>query len=822
MKFSHSLQFNAVPEWSNKYINYSQLKKIIYILQKEVLYPNNVNNNLINVTSGDQEDQQQQIQPLLRHTSNDTELDLNHQCVEIFIKYLNKELIKCDNFFKMQEDYYLNILNDIMADYDNLSFDKSYVGQVKKRLLTSYTQFNELKSYLQLNHTGFVKICKKFDKVHHTNLKSTYIDNLHLNSTIFKQVVLEQLNECIFQILTMYASISSIDVESAEEELASSLRDHLVWERNTVWKDMMNLETKQQTLKKQIPQRLKNDLKNGDMLLKQKSYQSMKSTGGLEGNLDEILDADENNGPLYLRTNDDHKIEYWDDFKKFTIKDLLKMFLSSKIPLISGISFFVYQISYNVISKYLESAEQTHCLFVLLLASLFWSFEVFPLFVTSLIIPFLLTALRVFKDEKTLKFLSPKESASYIMSTMWNSVIMLLLGGFTLAATLSKHDIARLISTYLLSKSGTSPYRILLMNMSIAVFCSMWISNIATPVLCYGLIQPILRTLPRGSVYAKWLILGIGFSSNIGGMSSPISSPQNIISIGLMDKQPSWEQWFFMVLPVCVLNVLGIFYIITKMLPLNNKNKGLVANGEGENESESGVKIIKIHFVNEKLSITQWYVVIISIITVLFWCLNHKLEGIFGDMGMISIFPIVAFFGTGVLTTQDFNSFMWNIVILTMGGTTLGKAVINTGLLRIFAEFIAEKVDGLSLFKVVLIFGLIIVTLASFISHTVAAMILAPLMKELGKQLQTASVLKKGHNNSHADLLVLITALLCSAAAALPTSGFPNLCAISMCDDLGDKYLNVKEFIKLGFLISVFGYATIVTLGFILMQVVGY
>jgi len=28
MKFSHSIQFNAVPDWSGKYINYSNLKKL--------------------------------------------------------------------------------------------------------------------------------------------------------------------------------------------------------------------------------------------------------------------------------------------------------------------------------------------------------------------------------------------------------------------------------------------------------------------------------------------------------------------------------------------------------------------------------------------------------------------------------------------------------------------------------------------------------------------------------------------------------------------------------------------------------------------------
>lgn len=31
MKFSHSIQFNAVPDWSSKYIAYSNLKKLYAI-----------------------------------------------------------------------------------------------------------------------------------------------------------------------------------------------------------------------------------------------------------------------------------------------------------------------------------------------------------------------------------------------------------------------------------------------------------------------------------------------------------------------------------------------------------------------------------------------------------------------------------------------------------------------------------------------------------------------------------------------------------------------------------------------------------------------
>lgn len=35
MKFSHSLQFNAVPDWSNHYVAYSNLKKqyVLHVME---------------------------------------------------------------------------------------------------------------------------------------------------------------------------------------------------------------------------------------------------------------------------------------------------------------------------------------------------------------------------------------------------------------------------------------------------------------------------------------------------------------------------------------------------------------------------------------------------------------------------------------------------------------------------------------------------------------------------------------------------------------------------------------------------------------------
>lgn len=66
---------------------------------------------------------------------------------------------------------------------------------------------------------------------------------------------------------------------------------------------------------------------------------------------------------------------------------------------------------------------------------------------------------------------------------------MLLLGGFAIAAALSKYGIAKMLATFVLSKAGTRPRTVLVTNMFVAMFASMWISNVAAPVLCFSIIQ---------------------------------------------------------------------------------------------------------------------------------------------------------------------------------------------------------------------------------------------------------------------------------------------------------------------------------------------
>jgi len=105
-----------------------------------------------------------------------------------------------------------------------------------------------------------------------------------------------------------------------------------------------------------------------------------------------------------------------------------------------------------------------------------------------------------------------------------------------------------------------------------------------------------------------------------------------------------------------------------------------------------------------------------------------------GDMGIIPIISIIAFFATGVLKKDDFEQFAWTIVFLTMGGIALGEGVTQSGLRGVLAVIIRDLLDGVKLREVVLIMSPIVLIISTFISHTIASLLLVPSRRRWGRR----------------------------------------------------------------------------------------
>ncbi|KAI5370025.1 Putative solute carrier family 13, SPX domain-containing protein [Septoria linicola] len=868
MKFSHSIQFNAVPDWSSNYIAYSNLKKLIYQLEKQL------NQNGQSAQPTDPESS-----PLLVNGAADDP-------DQVFLRKLDDELEKICSFYQIKE---LEILGEIDAllrdveefdaehddadgpsgerrqslwararqqsifrtlpgkrrksstvssnrrapipeegedeseDEDNehaplnksqstlersttLDIPKDRRGSsrkdhasghfldgdssaefrrrpstafndfgddalqalydegitLKKRTTNLYVTVCELRSFIQLNETGFSKVLKKYDKTLDRNLKRSYLENKVKPAYPFLPSTMERLAEHLKKVEEAYAGIvTKGDVEAARQELRLHLREHVVWERNTVWREMIGIERKAQAANLGI----RNTMLGQDNDPKRARLQGDDDDGTIK---EVTLPIGKYRCPKFLVTG-----TFW--------------------VLCAVIAIFAVLLSVPI----MERPEQQNCLALVVFVSLLWATEAIPLFVTSLLVPFLCVILQVVREDvKPNRRLSSKEAAGYVFASMWTPVIMLLLGGFTIAAALSKYNIAKMMATFVLSKAGTKPRTVLLTSMGVAMFASMWISNVAAPVLCFSIIQPILRNLPSDSDMTKALLLGIALASNMGGAASPIASPQNLIALENMQPQPGWGTWFFIALPVCIISIILIWLLL------------LVTFRPGRNTT-----IVPIRPMKDKFTGVQWFITVVTLVTIALWCVSHQLEHIFGDMGVVAIIPIVLFFGTGILTKEDFNNFLWTIIILAAGGLALGKAVNSSGLLKTIAISITEMVSHLSLYGICCAFAALIAVVATFISHTVAALIILPLVREVGA----------GMESPHPNLLVMISVLMASAAMGLPTSGFPNMTAIMMEDSqTGQRYLQVRHFLTRGVPASIMAYAAIISVGYGLSRAVGF
>ncbi|KAJ3520396.1 hypothetical protein NM688_g9168 [Phlebia brevispora] len=416
-----------------------------------------------------------------------------------------------------------------------------------------------------------------------------------------------------------------------------------------------------------------------------------------------------------------------------------------------------------------------------------------------MMIPLLLVTLRVILDPTTGDRLSAHGAAVWICSVMFSPTILLLIGGFTIAAALSKSNIDRVLITRVLSLAGTRPAVVLLAFMGVSCFASMWISNVAAPTLCFTLIKPILRTLPPKSKFGPCLILAIALSANIGGQSSPISSPQNLIAIGLMDDPIDWAKWFAVALPVSAISIVLIWLLL-----LASYRPARSPDGEGD------IEIKPVRPTKDRFTLQQYWVCFICLVTIVLWICEHAIEGFVGDMGIIAILPIVAFFSTGVLKKDDFDQFLWTVVFLAMGGIALGKGVTSSGLLDVMDDVIRHTVEGLSPYTIVLTLSCIVLVISTFISHTIASVLLVPIAKEVGSKMP----------GSPQNLMIFLTALICSTGMGMPVSGFPNQTAATQEDDMGQLYLSNMDFLKNGVPASIIAMFVVATVGYLLMRVI--
>lgn len=118
---------------------------------------------------------------------------------------------------------------------------------LKKRAISVYVSLCELKSFIQLNRTGFTKALKKYDKTLDRSMRRGYMNSTVSLAYPFTNYTVRHLDDRIEKIEKLYAGlVTNGDIGLSKRELRLHLREHVVWERNTVWREMIGIERKAQ------------------------------------------------------------------------------------------------------------------------------------------------------------------------------------------------------------------------------------------------------------------------------------------------------------------------------------------------------------------------------------------------------------------------------------------------------------------------------------------------------------------------------------------------------------------------------------------------
>jgi len=144
------------------------------------------------------------------------------------------------------------------------------------------------------------------------------------------------------------------------------------------------------------------------------------------------------------------------------------------------------------------------------------------------------------------------------------------------------------------------------------------------------------------------------------------------------------------------------------------------------------------------------------------------------------------------------------------GGICLGAAVDSSRLLALLTRALHAALSDAPLWIVFFGFTTVTFVVSSAISHTVSAIILLPVIAEVGASL------------GHPRLLVLGGAFACSSAMALPVSSFPNMAAISVESETGTPYVSAADVIKVGAPITALSAVVLLTAGYLAMYTIGF
>ena len=395
--------------------------------------------------------------------------------------------------------------------------------------------------------------------------------------------------------------------------------------------------------------------------------------------------------------------------------------------------------------------------------------------------------------------------------------IFLFLGAFLLALSVEKWALHRRIALSVLVRTGTDGRKLILGFMMAGALLSMWMTNTSTAMMLLPIATSVAAMVIEKSsgvsdddkkAFQVALLLALAYATTIGGMSTIIGTPPNVLLAGFIEEtygiQIAFFDWMLIGLPLAlVLLPLG-WVVLTRVafrvdVPASLETAGVIDSMR----KEMGA-----------MTSPQRRVGLLFLAVVALWMARKWLNEVPGleglsDAGIVMTAALLLFVipsGHGsparLMQWDDVARLPWGVLILFGGGLALAAQVSGSGLAVWLGESLLP-VAGLGTLVLVAAAAGLVVFLTELTSNLATAATFLPVVAAIAAQ-------------SGIEPLVLCVPVTLAASCAfmLPVATPPNAIVFS------SGALTIPQMIRAGILMNLIAMMTLTLLAVILVPTV--
>jgi sodium-dependent dicarboxylate transporter 2/3/5 len=388
---------------------------------------------------------------------------------------------------------------------------------------------------------------------------------------------------------------------------------------------------------------------------------------------------------------------------------------------------------------------------ILLLTLIWWVTEPIPIAATGLLGVALCVVLGAIPPAER-----GREGLRLVFAPFADPSVFFLMGGMFIGRAMTRHGLDRRIALALLCTrwAGRTPGTVLTTVALATMLISMWISNAAATAMMCPVAVGIVTVLAAAqgapadfarSPYATALILGVAFSSSVGGIATPIGTATNVVAIGIFRRPEYFGRgvdflaWSAVGVPMMVLIFVGLCAWLRWLAPAHGLD----------------MTALRHYLRNEYERLGPWKrgevnTLIVFLAAIAMWVTPGLLalsgsaeaqrafnrcfpEEVTAVLALILLFllPTDREHGRFTLEAEDWQKIDWGTLLLFGGALALGGLMFRTGLADAVGTAAFERLgthDPGILTAVAIAAGIL---LSEFTSNTATASALLPVVYSL-------------------------------------------------------------------------------------------